>query len=130
VRDAAHTEPKASEGREGLAEEFEMMLRHNDKHIPETDYLDVDDEEFARYVKRVAPAILAALREREATAVGETVLDEEWQRLLEKDDRTSPEDCPDMCLISKQELWEAMSAALAKASAVQPGGERLQRGGE
>lgn len=34
-----------------------------------------------------------------------------WQDLLEKDDRTSPEDCPDMCLITFEELRDYMRAA-------------------
>lgn len=34
-----------------------------------------------------------------------------WQELLDKDDRTSPEDCPEMCLITFEELREFMKAA-------------------
>lgn len=35
----------------------------------------------------------------------------EWQNLLDKDDRTSPIEYPDMCLITKQELAEIMTRA-------------------
>ena len=31
-------------------------------------------------------------------------VDEAWSELLEKDDRTSPEEYPEMCLITKEEL--------------------------
>ena len=50
------------------------------------------------------------------------VIDEEWQALLEKDDRTSPAEYPDMCLISKDELacaMLAMGAAIAGLFGVQ-----------
>lgn len=39
--------------------------------------------------------------------------DEAWQDLLDKDDRTSPADYPEMCLISREELAGYMSAARA-----------------
>ena len=35
---------------------------------------------------------------------------EAWQDLLEKDDRTSPEECPDMALITYEELQAYMEA--------------------
>lgn len=35
-------------------------------------------------------------------------VDREWQRLCEKDDRTSPAEYPDHCLISRDELADAM----------------------
>ena len=37
-------------------------------------------------------------------------VDKAWQSLLEKDDRTSPADYPEMCLITKDELAEYMTA--------------------
>lgn len=40
-------------------------------------------------------------------------VDAEWQTLLDKDDRTSPLEYPDMCLITKDELSGAMRAAPA-----------------
>lgn len=36
------------------------------------------------------------------------IVDEAWTDLLEKDDRTSPEDYPEMCLITKDELADFM----------------------
>lgn len=39
------------------------------------------------------------------------LVDQEWQALLEKDDRTSPEEYPDMALITRTELAGAMSEA-------------------
>lgn len=46
--------------------------------------------------------------------------DREWQTLLDKDDRNSPADYPDMVLISRTELGCVMSEAylLAKHQAV------------
>lgn len=41
--------------------------------------------------------------------------DREWQNLCEKDDRTSPEECPDMLLITRAELGAAMSEAFLLA---------------
>lgn len=63
----------------------------------------------------------------EATEPGQfaVLVDEEWQRLLDKDDRTSPEEYPDMCLITKLELSWAMAEAfiLAKSSST-PGAQQ------
>lgn len=41
-----------------------------------------------------------------------TLVDEAWQNLLDKDDRTSPLDYPDMCMITKKELADAMKSML------------------
>lgn len=38
------------------------------------------------------------------------LLNAEWQKLVEKDDRTSPEEYPDMVLISKPELAELLAS--------------------
>lgn len=38
-------------------------------------------------------------------------VEKEWQDLLEKDDRTSPEEYPDMALITFEEFRDAMLAA-------------------
>lgn len=38
-----------------------------------------------------------------------------WQHLCDKDDRTSPEEYPDMCLITCDELAEYMTEALLSA---------------
>jgi hypothetical protein len=36
----------------------------------------------------------------------ETLLDQSWQALCDKDDRTSPPEFPDMCLITREELQQ------------------------
>lgn len=41
--------------------------------------------------------------------------DRAWQELLDKDDRTSPEECPEMCLITQDELRGFIAAAQAPA---------------
>jgi hypothetical protein len=38
----------------------------------------------------------------------------DWQELLEKDDRTSPEEYPNMCLITKEEFDAAVEAMRLK----------------
>lgn len=43
-----------------------------------------------------------------------------WQAIVEKDDRTSPEEYPDMALISLGELEEAISAYLAALPQAEP----------
>ena len=43
-------------------------------------------------------------------------LDEEWSRLVEKDDRTSPEEYPEMCLITREEVGEIIERARLAAS--------------
>lgn len=40
-----------------------------------------------------------------------TLVEAEWQALLDKDDRTSPADYPDMCLITRNELAGVMAEA-------------------
>jgi len=45
------------------------------------------------------------------------LIEEAWQSLLDKDDRTSPEEYPEMCLITRGELAEILDAALAEAAA-------------
>ena len=44
----------------------------------------------------------------------EQTIDEAWTELLEKDDRTSPEDYPEMCLITKEELADFMRRVLTR----------------
>jgi len=44
--------------------------------------------------------------------VTDEVVDREWDRLCEKDDRSSPVEYPDMALITRDELAEAMRTAL------------------
>ncbi|RVO30330.1 hypothetical protein [Sinorhizobium meliloti] len=44
----------------------------------------------------------------------ETLLEQSWQALLDKDDRTSPEEYPDMCLITRAELSEFLVDASFK----------------
>lgn len=36
---------------------------------------------------------------------------EQWQRLMDKDDRNSPSEYPDMCLITAKEFWELATDA-------------------
>lgn len=43
--------------------------------------------------------------------------DELWQELVEKDDRTSPAEYPDMALITREELRRAFAAGLAQGEA-------------
>lgn len=44
-------------------------------------------------------------------------VEREWRSLLEKGDRTSPTEYPEICLITREELAEAMLAALESALA-------------
>lgn len=37
---------------------------------------------------------------------------EQWQRLMDKDDRNSPAKYPDMCLITAQEFWGLATGAI------------------
>lgn len=43
---------------------------------------------------------------------------EAWQELVEKDDRTSPSEYPDMALITREELAEFMDTSRSRAAAV------------
>jgi hypothetical protein len=52
--------------------------------------------------------------------VTEEMVEREWMRLLEKDDRTSPEDHPYMALITRAELATAITAALGAKPEVKP----------
>lgn len=51
----------------------------------------------ADYEQRIRSALIATPRQLPS-------VDEVWQQLLDKDDRTSPEEYPDMCLITFDEL--------------------------
>lgn len=51
----------------------------------------------------------------------ETLIDTEWQGLLDKDDRTSPIDYPDMCLISKYELTMMVLNAMIEVIGLKDG---------
>lgn len=59
--------------------------------------------------------ISAALRAPEATNI--LTADEAWHELVEKDDRNSPEDYPEMCLITIEELRDFMQRASAPEAA-------------
>lgn len=48
------------------------------------------------------------------------LVDAEWQALLDKDDRTSPAEYPDMCLITRLELSWAMAEAWFGRDAARP----------
>lgn len=62
----------------------------------------------------------------------ERVTEAEWQKLLDKDDRTSPEEYPDMCLITRDEIVSiiegALSSGLFPVQALTPtgSGERIK----
>jgi len=50
------------------------------------------------------------------TAEQDEWISEQWQRLLDKDDRNSPAEYPDMCLITAKEFWELASGAISLVS--------------
>ncbi|HCQ53588.1 hypothetical protein [Brevundimonas diminuta] len=59
---------------------------------------------------------MAALRAQpQASANDQLTADEAWSDLLDKDDRTSPEDQPEMCLITAGELADYMARAQPQA---------------
>ena len=69
-------------------------------------------------------ALLSAARQARTQGPEEGLTPEEaWQDLLEKDDRTSPEDYPDMALITADELQAYMLAARDEGRAEGLGGE-------
>jgi hypothetical protein len=51
------------------------------------------------------------------TITATTILDKSWQTLLDADDRTSPPEYPDMCLITRDELLGFLIDATLKAQA-------------
>lgn len=53
---------------------------------------------------------------RAAVVQGAATVDECWRELSERDDRTSPADYPDMCLITHAELAAFMAIAKAEPS--------------
>ena len=53
------------------------------------------------------------------TALVVEVADDHWQRLCDVDDRTSPAEYPDMCLITREELGDAIADAVALALKVE-----------
>ncbi|PZO78480.1 MAG: hypothetical protein DI629_12345 [Mesorhizobium amorphae] len=61
----------------------------------------------------VASGVIAALTSPSAQSPGVVGLEEAWRDLIEKDDRTSPEDYPEMALITRDELAGYMACALA-----------------
>lgn len=84
-----------------------------------------DSVETAHAVKEIdasAAKVIAALSHPPATdtAQAEPGLSaaEAWQDLVDKDDRTSPEEYPDMALITREELADYMQAAHAQAEPV------------
>jgi hypothetical protein len=52
-----------------------------------------------------------------AKAALPSVIEREWQNILDKDDRNSPEEYPEMVMITYDELAQAMRAALEAESA-------------
>jgi hypothetical protein len=76
-----------------------LRLRFNRRH---------DDEDRAAIIE----ALNTFARHREAATRGEGVsASEAWQELVEYDDRTSPEEYPDMALITREELASFMERA-------------------
>lgn len=69
---------------------------------------DVNPDDIYGAMIAAAPQPLASAGAGEALSV-----DEAWLNLIEKDDRTSPEEYPDMALITRQELAEYMASASA-----------------
>lgn len=59
----------------------------------------------------------------EPTPTREALANELWQALLDKDDRTSPEEYPDMVLITQSEFFAAL--ALYAAARVEAERERI-----
>ena len=53
---------------------------------------------------------------------------EAWQELCERDDRTSPEEYPGMCLITQPELAEFMRRAATLAAVSEPTSDDYDRG--
>ncbi|WP_367347605.1 hypothetical protein [Sphingobium yanoikuyae] len=80
-----------------------------------------------REVYAVEPECLAALatpskpdpQSREPSMT----VDDAWQDLVDKDDRTSPEEYPDMALITREELADYMQAAQSRGQAFDGEGE-------
>jgi hypothetical protein len=71
------------------------------------------DQHRAASCALIALAALEQAGEPVAVSDGLT-LDEAWQDLVDKDDRTSPEEYPDIALITRGELDEYMRAAVAQ----------------
>lgn len=73
---------------------------------------------YARRCIQLVQERIAALHAPAPTAVSvdPAIVEVEWQTLLDKDDRTSPAEYPDMCLIRRQELSDAMLAAFQAAA--------------
>lgn len=42
---------------------------------------------------------------------------EQWQNLMDKDDRNSPAEYPDMCLITAKEFWNLATGAIELSKA-------------
>jgi hypothetical protein len=59
------------------------------------------------------PRLLALTADPTSEAVERLTIADAWDILLNVDDRTSPEEYPDMCLITRDELERFMLAALA-----------------
>jgi len=61
-----------------------------------------------------------------ATTDNAALVEAAWLDLCEKDDRTSPEDYPDMCLITREELADYIAVALASRPAEATSRERVE----
>lgn len=67
---------------------------------------------------QILSALTPSSADARAAAIEEAITPEDaWRELLEKDDRTSPEEYPEMALINFEELANFMRRALAQASA-------------
>lgn len=86
-------------------------------------------EHFARKVRSRVDAALASQPSPAATV--ETLTPAEaWSELVEKDDRTSPEDYPEMALITEKELRGFMQRGAVKSKVLDPTDEFYYEGYE
>jgi hypothetical protein len=106
-----------------------VRQRHAEGDCPITERVPHEQLEFA--LLSLADALAAApqpgphpsLRDvTEAEVEASAFADEAWRDLLEKDDRTSPEDYPDMALITHDELASIIftAAATGRSPSVEP----------
>ena len=80
--------------------------------------------EMARAATDALDKIAALEQAGEPVAVSDGLtLDEAWQDLVDKDDRTSPEEYPDMALITREELADYMQSPQSRGQALVREGE-------
>lgn len=101
------------------AEDFWYGLDHN---FGCNGYGKFDEEVWNRDVE----AFYLAMKQEQASVhspdeVERLTPEEAWQDLVEKDDRTSPEEYPEMCLITRAELTDYMNRAALQHPAKEMG---------